>query len=254
LFSHSAELLAQSARLGGWTFPLAVALSAFVGSLHCVAMCGGLVSALAPTRSRLASYQLGRLAAYGSLGAGAGAFGRFAISPADFGVASHIAAALLAVALVTTGIRLLRRRTLHFGMPAAFSALYSRVLASARVSRREGARTWAISGAGGALSALLPCGWLYAFVLAAAASGSAQRGAVFMAAFWLGTLPSLLATPFLVRNLLRPLSSRAPAACGILLVVAGLATIVTRLGAMSIAAEQSQPSCHSHDHEPKGTP
>src|SRR5690606_10362020 len=43
----------------------------------------------------------------------------------------------------------------------------------------------------GLLSALLPCGWLYAFVLGAAATGSALAGALVLLTFWSGTVPIL---------------------------------------------------------------
>ena len=45
----------------------------------------------------------------------------------------------------------------------------------------------------GLFTALLPCGWLYVFVVAAAAAGSPVKSAALMAVFWAGTLPMMLA-------------------------------------------------------------
>ena len=44
----------------------------------------------------------------------------------------------------------------------------------------------------GLLTAFLPCGWLYLFAAYAAGTGSPARGAMVMAAFWLGGVPALL--------------------------------------------------------------
>ena len=45
----------------------------------------------------------------------------------------------------------------------------------------------------GLLTALLPCGWLYLFALFAAGTGSWLSGSVVMIAFWLGSVPALVA-------------------------------------------------------------
>ena len=44
----------------------------------------------------------------------------------------------------------------------------------------------------GLLTAFLPCGWLYLFALKAAGTGSPLQGALFMIAFWLGSVPALV--------------------------------------------------------------
>ncbi len=45
----------------------------------------------------------------------------------------------------------------------------------------------------GAVTVLLPCGWLYLFVIFAAGTGAVWPAVAVMTAFWLGTLPSLTA-------------------------------------------------------------
>jgi sulfite exporter TauE/SafE len=45
----------------------------------------------------------------------------------------------------------------------------------------------------GLLTALLPCGWLWAFVVAAAGTGHPLLGALTLAVFWVGTVPVLAA-------------------------------------------------------------
>src|SRR5690606_18807129 len=53
----------------------------------------------------------------------------------------------------------------------------------------------------GVSTGLLPCGWLYAFALSAAATGSARDGALVMAAFWLGSVPALVGVGAIVARL-----------------------------------------------------
>jgi hypothetical protein len=45
----------------------------------------------------------------------------------------------------------------------------------------------------GLVTTWLPCGWLYLFVLVAAATASPLTAVLVMTAFWLGTLPALTA-------------------------------------------------------------
>jgi len=73
----------------------------------------------------------------------------------------------------------------------------------------------------GAATALLPCGWLYAFVVAAAGSGSAARGALVLLAFFLGTVPLLLLVAVGARRLAEPLRRLTPAAGAVALLLLG---------------------------------
>ena len=80
----------------------------------------------------------------------------------------------------------------------------------------------------GLLSALLPCGWLYAFAVIAAGTASAAWGAAVMTAFWLGTVPVLASLGVGVQALTGTLGRRIPLATALLLVALGLYTIAGR--------------------------
>jgi sulfite exporter TauE/SafE len=82
----------------------------------------------------------------------------------------------------------------------------------------------------GLLTTLIPCGWLYAFVITAAGTGHAWTGVLFMATFWLGTLPMLTMVGVGVRKLAAPLAAKLPAITASAIVIAGLYTIVARAG------------------------
>jgi uncharacterized protein len=78
---------------------------------------------------------------------------------------------------------------------------------------------------------LLPCGFLYAALLAAAASGGAIAGALAMAAFALGTIPALAVVGVAGTALLRRwrMAARSVAAGIFLLNAATLGALALRL-------------------------
>jgi len=92
----------------------------------------------------------------------------------------------------------------------------------------------------GLLSGFLPCGWLWAFVVTAAGTGSALGGAAVMTVFWAGTVPALLAVGFGTQLLSAPLRRRVPAATAVLLMALGLFAILGRPTSVSAAIHKHQ--------------
>jgi sulfite exporter TauE/SafE len=92
------------------------------------------------------------------------------------------------------------------------------------------------------LTAFLPCGWLYAFAIVAAGSGSALWGAAIMIAFWLGTVPVLASLGIGVQTLTGAFGKRIPLVTAIAVVCLGMYTIVDRL---AIPAQAFQPAMTS---------
>jgi sulfite exporter TauE/SafE len=78
----------------------------------------------------------------------------------------------------------------------------------------------------GFVTPLVPCGWLYTFVLTAGGTGRPLAGGLVMAAFWIGTVPMMLGVGFGRQRTIGPLARRLP--------LAG-ATLVFVLGVLSIA-------------------
>ena len=81
----------------------------------------------------------------------------------------------------------------------------------------------------GLLTAFLPCGWLYLFASYAAGTGSPLWGALFMIAFWLGSVPALLLAGVGVQTLARLLGRRLPLVTALAIVVLGVVTLVLRM-------------------------
>ena len=162
------------------------------GSVHCAAMCGPLVAVAdgMTARGRGVSRWRGRAAYHGSrvgtyvlLGAAAGASGA-AIEVHGFGRGLAIAAglALIAQACVAAG-------AVRGGIATTASGrLAGAVSGAAAWLRRRGMARPSVMGA---LNGLLPCGLVYAALIAAAGTGGASTSVSLMAGFGLGTLPAL---------------------------------------------------------------
>ncbi len=213
--------------------PGAVLLASLMGSAHCAGMCSGLILALAPTRGSVISYHAGRLLGYSSLGFAAGYLGKVFFESNISFIMSWVTLILLSATLVYLGGRQFLNISFHANSRNFFSKMYHWFWV--RLVPLKG--TWTGIIALGILSAFLPCGWLYTFVVAAAATASPYSGLLMLSIFWLGTIPALSAAPFLVKNILLPLKHRAPRASGILLILAGFFTVFIRGGSL-LAEEQ----------------
>jgi uncharacterized protein len=83
----------------------------------------------------------------------------------------------------------------------------------------------------GLVTTLLPCGWLYTFVVVAGSTGGAFAGAAVMAVFWVGTVPILFAVGLGAARLLGPLTRRLPVLSATFVLVLGLLTIAGKVHA-----------------------
>lgn len=172
--------------------------ASLLGSTHCAGMCGPFVLLLVgqpgtPQQgisSRLAAYHLGRLSTYLFLGALAGALGQ-TLNTTGWLLGSQRGAAFLAAAAMFLSAFVLLLR--QVGVPLKHLPIPQRWVKSIYAGFRwakawpEMIRAWWV----GLLTTWIPCGWLYAFVIVAAGSGTVFSGMLIMMAFWLGTLPLL---------------------------------------------------------------
>ncbi len=207
---------------------MTVLSASLIGSSHCVAMCGGFTVAVGSSKSHLAAYHLGRLAGYVGLGASFGMLGNLlrieSTNSIFFRVASITSSLIIAGLLIGMGIQVFRNRPIEMKLPSAFKKVLDQRWTEALRSRNK------ISGALliGLFSALLPCGWLYTFVLASTATQSPLWGSLTLFVFWMGTVPALTVTPALVRGVLAPVRARLFRLSGILLILAGFLSLGLR--------------------------
>jgi sulfite exporter TauE/SafE len=216
---------------------LAVLGASLIGSLHCAAMCGGLVGVYAADPaprgrwrrgSEHVAYNGGRLVAYAGLGAGAGALGASVDLAAALAGLGRVAAVAAGVLIVLWGvISLLEASGLRAAGPSALRWLRTPVTrALARVGRRD---LVVRAGAIGLATGIMPCGWLYAFVAAAAGTASPLAGAGLMLAFWAGTVPAMLGVGVGLRTLAWPIRRYVPTLGAAAMIVIGLMTVAARV-------------------------
>lgn len=220
------------------TLVLAVLVASLLGSVHCAAMCGGIVcfyaTSGAPASWRHeslshAAYNTGRLVSYVMLGLIAGALGGMLDRAGLLAGVGKVAAMVAGVLMVGWGTgAMLAARGIRIPSPGVPGA-WQRAMGAA-LERVRNQPPVIRAAATGLLTTLLPCGWLYAFVVTAGGAGSPLRGALVMLVFWAGTLPMMLAVGYGARALFGPLRSRLPMVSAAVIVMLGLFSIATHFG------------------------
>jgi hypothetical protein len=162
---------------------------------HCVGMCGPFVLFLSRVGAggdvgtefpwpRQLAYNAGRVATYVVLGAMAGLVGQGVDLAGQAGGFQDVASVVAGLALVLYAGAALAGLSAGAGLVGRLSARVVGVL-----GKRPPRSTFLF----GMLLGLLPCGLLYAALVAATAQGGPVRGAVALALFGAGTVPALLA-------------------------------------------------------------
>jgi sulfite exporter TauE/SafE len=212
-----------------------ILIASLVGSLHCAGMCGAFLAFAigvdpAERRSRFrlqAAYHFGRLATYTTLGAAAGSVGAvFDLAGRTVGLQR---AAMAGSAIVIAGFGIITlARALGVRVPRApVPAVLTTTLARAHTRLATQPPMFRALSVG-LLTTLLPCGWLYAFVAVAAGTAHPGLGAAAMAAFWVGTLPVMVALGFAVHRIGGSLGKRLPVVASSALIVVAVGSLVSR--------------------------
>ncbi|MES2016909.1 MAG: sulfite exporter TauE/SafE family protein [Pseudomonadota bacterium] len=186
-----------------------VFLVGLAGSVHCVGMCGGIVSAfsMAPSSApafpvavvtqsatdgavRTLAYNTGRIASYATAGAIAGGLaggvrtlaGLSSLQQGGYWMA-NLMLVVLGLYLMGAWSGLAKVEQLGQGLWRTLRPLMATIL-----PLDSPLKLLAL----GALWGWLPCGMVYSMLLTATLAGSAPAGAAVMTAFGLGTLPMLM--------------------------------------------------------------
>jgi sulfite exporter TauE/SafE len=238
-----------------------VFVASLLGSVHCAAMCGAFACMASPlrrnganappvdhpdpsvssggppsTRFAQAAYHLGRLTSYVLLGLIAGALGARLDRAGDLVGLSHLAAIVAGSLMIAWALGTIAA---HVGVrvPITLAPEWARrAIGGALVAARERShvqRAYLI----GLATTLLPCGWLYTFVVVAAGTGSALIGANVMFVFWIGTVPMLATIVAGSARIFGPLARRMPIVT---------AMMVLTFGVLSIVGKLRMPTAHAH--------
>lgn len=236
-----------------WLIPMLGA--GLLGGVHCIGMCGGLIAVSVQgasssgerLRAQLA-YHAARLVSYVALGVSAGFLGR------ALDLAGH-AAGLGRSAAIVSGFAMMLWGTWSMleasGVRFSFELPAFQLLpAGARIWLGRAQRRSPVGRAlllGGA-SALLPCGFLYTFALAAAGTGSPGGGALVMGALWLGNLPALLGFGLALGGVLSRVKRHIPLLSAAAVFALGLVTLNSRLNlpAFAVASVSATSATRAH--------
>jgi sulfite exporter TauE/SafE len=210
---------------------------AFVAGLaasgHCASMCGGIAGALslrdpeATAAKKFATglaYNVARVGSYAIAGAIIGVLGHLVLHAFDIGKLALVFRIFAGAIMIAVAGRLLFGWRLLDPLEAAGASLWRKVLPWTGRQGRAG-------GIGGAIGlglawGWLPCGMTYSMLMMAGMTGGAADGALLMAAFGAGTLPSMLTATVAFERVARAFSRHATMrnVAGVLLLVFGLWT------------------------------
>lgn len=227
-------------------YPWAAISIGFLGSLHCAGMCSPLLVAVHKGQQLSWSqffHHAGRLTVYMILGGVAGAIGStFSLLGLQQWF-SLIAGVLLVLSVLlfpfTKVIKQWEGRIGQWSIKLS-SWIHAK-------GRKGNQRSFMLGLANG----ILPCGLVYIAIAGAANTFTPWDGALFMLGFGLGTLPLLIAVPFLgmllpikLRNNARKLLPAGVLLIGLLLVVRGLNLGIPYLSPQHAESATEITSCH----------
>jgi uncharacterized protein len=164
-----------------------------LGGVHCAGMCGGIAASLSfgargPILARQLAFNAGRIGTYAAAGAIVGAAG----SVVTWAIGAQALLFTVAnVLMVLLGFYILGIGRVVLKLESWGRHLWRRVEPVARRLFPVDSAPKAL--AAGALWGWVPCGLVYSMLALSLASGDALHGGLVMAAFGLGTLPTLLA-------------------------------------------------------------
>ncbi|MBX7093643.1 MAG: sulfite exporter TauE/SafE family protein [Flavobacteriales bacterium] len=171
--------------------PVAFSLG-FLGSFHCMGMCGPIALALPLNRKNYltmvigsAAYNFGRVFTYSAIGLVFGLIGQGLFIAGYQNFLSLTLGILILLSLIFSAwANRLGNNAVIFrivnGLKSKFIPLFN---------KKSTGGLFLI----GMLNGLLPCGFVYMGITGSIATGSAIYGALFMAFFGLGTLPAMMA-------------------------------------------------------------
>ena len=208
--------------------------SAFIlgllGSLHCLGMCGPIAFMLPVDRnnhfkssSQVLIYHLGRILAYGSMGALFGLLGR---SINLFGAQQRLSIIIgvLMIILVIFPYHKLGKNHLVPWMYRWVGKLKSSL--GTRLNKKSTDAFFTI----GFLNGFLPCGLVYMALLGATAMAGPWEGFFYMALFGAGTIPLMTAAVYFARAIKSSFKKRVRRLIPVFVVIIGVLFILRGMG------------------------
>jgi sulfite exporter TauE/SafE len=235
--------------------------SAFIlglfSTVHCVGMCGGIIGALSlslPDNIRqqrlphvlfISLYNLGRILSYSFAGLVVGYIGAEAAAYTDMSGGPSMlrytgVVLMIAIGLYLAGWLPQLSKVERIGTPVwkLLEPIGRRLVP---VTTMPKALLY------GLVWGWLPCGMVYFVLVWALTSGSATQGALTMAAFGLGTLPSLIAAGLAMSSLKRFTQTKmVRQVVGVLVIAMAIGTLLMPMGGHKQGHMDSKHASHQH--------
>ena len=202
----------------------------FLGSLHCLGMCGPIAFMLPLDREsqlkkvgQLSIYHLGRVLAYASIGI---LFGLLGKGLSLFGMQQKLSIGMgvLMILLVLVPTKVLNAHKLSRPIYTLLGKVKSRLGMELKKKTPDAFLTI------GFLNGFLPCGLVYMAVLGAIAVGNAWQGGLYMMLFGLGTVPLMSAAAYSSSVLSTPMKSKIRRLIPVFVVLIGALFIIRGMG------------------------
>jgi uncharacterized protein len=213
-------------------------IAGVAGSVHCLAMCGGLSGALGMRARRMgksprlallhaASSQAGRIASYTAAGLICGSAGRMLTSLLDLARIAVLVRVMAGLLLIAIAMRVLLGWRLLGPLERWGGHLWARLSPLANNSNSGSLGSSLVLGM---IWGWLPCGLVYSMLAFAALTGSVWHGGATMLLFGLGTWPAMLCGSLFSSQVWRLTMARGMnAVAGTLLFAFGVITVIAPL-------------------------
>jgi len=210
----------------------------FMGSLHCVGMCGGLVTAVSMTAKKtwwtgLLIYQAGRISTYAILGLVLG-FTGLALHAWGGDLIQRTITVVAGLLMIIFALNLggwlpdpIQRLSAWVSRKVGLLQLVSNLATHARL------RGWYTLGIA---NGLLPCGLVYAALAMGIATGHAIHASLMMISFGLGTVPAMMFVPSILQKISPILRLNTLRITALLMMILGLITILRSTMHMHVMA------------------
>ncbi len=199
-----------------------------LGSGHCLGMCGGVVTATTKNRREVSLYHIGRLIGYLSLGVLIPQLGLELSGVKENQNLKLYSALFIGLTFIFIGLKdFIKNRKRETMISKWYQETYKKLwqMIFSKFYNFNLLRSFSI----GAMSALLPCGFLWVVLIMSLTTTSIFYAGAFITAFWLGTTPALSFAPLLIRKYIKPLQLKAPRLLSSTFILIGLFTISYRL-------------------------
>ena len=201
---------------------LLITLAGFLGSYHCIGMCGYIPPLIRYKSWFLGNllYNTGRIFTYSFLGFVSGYLGMFFHS-IEFQLFQKILTVFLGIAMIFFGLQVLGNIK-EKGVPG-LDLIFTTI---AEILSKFRSNPFFL----GMFNGFLPCPLVYAFLVKAMFEGSPIKGAVVMLFFGIGTVPAMFFSSYIFKKFSPAFRKKMASFSGVIIIIFGVVAILRAFG------------------------